>query len=458
MVFLEKYKPDKAFLKMVWLIALPIVLQQTVENLVGLADSVMLSNYNSIGVSAVQVGSQWENISFLFSFGICSGVGIYLSQFFGANDYLNVKKSFGTMIILSLCFASIFVSLAVLIPEAICRFYIDDPMVIKQGANYLSITGISYFFTMISFCFTYSYRSIGKTKITMAISITQVISNVVLNYFLIYGYFGFPELGIIGAAIATLLARIIGCLTYVIFTFKTKQVFIGKFKEMFSLNKEFLYPVLKRITPTVTNEAFFGIGQTLFTKAFGYLGAAAITSVAIADRISSLFFMVVWAVVNSVQAIIGATLGKGDYETAKKYSNWFMGLGFVLSIFLGLGMIITSPILVNTLYTKELSTIKQAATAIMFAYALKIGLRFFNAIIFGFLRCGGDTGYLALLDSVVLYLVGIPLAFISVLVFNLNIVVIVVILQIEQVVRIILAFKRYKQGVWLKNVTTDIKN
>jgi len=131
------------------------------------------------------------------------------------------------------------------------------------------------------------------------------------------------------------------------FTFKTKQVFVGNVKEMFRIDKSFITPVLRRIAPTVTNEAFFGIGQSLYTKAFGYLGAASITAVAIADKISSLLFMVVWAVVSSVQAIVGAKLGEGDYDAAEKYSYWFMGLGLVLSATLGVIMATASTMLVH---------------------------------------------------------------------------------------------------------------
>jgi len=457
MNILKKYKCDTAFLKMVAMIAIPIVLQQMVENLVSLADSIMVSSYSSVGVSAVQIGSQWENISFLFSFGICSGVGIYLAQFFGAKDYVNLKKSFGTMVVLSIGCAIPFILMALLFPREICRFYINDSNVITNGANYLSITGVSYLFTMVSFSFTYSYRSMGKTKITMVISLIQVLSNLIMNYILIYGHFGFPELGIAGAAIATLLARVIGCSIYIIFTFKTKQVFVGNVKKMFQFDKAFITPVLRRIAPTVTNEAFFGIGQSLYTKAFGYLGAASITAVAIADKISSLFFMVVWAVVSSVQAIVGAKLGEGDYATAKKYSYWFMGLGFVLSATLGVIMATSSTMLVHQLYPNEQLMIKETAIAILIAYSIKLFLRFFNSIIFGLLRCGGDTKVLALLDSVILYVVGIPIGFLCVSVFKLDVVTTVVILQMEQVVRIVLAYQRYQSGAWIKNVTKDIE-
>lgn len=134
-----------------------------------------------------------------------------------------------------------------------------------------------------------------------------------------------------------------------------------------------------------------------------------------------------------------------------------MGLGLIVSILLGGLMTITAPMLINILYANESSVVQQAASFILYAYSIKIGLRLFNAVIFGFLRSGGDTKVLALLDSVILYTVGLPLAFLCVLVFKFDIVWTIVIIQLEQVIRIVLAFKRYRSGAWLQNVTADVK-
>lgn len=455
--WISKYKWDKTFFKMVCSIAIPIIFQQLVETFVGLADSVMISGYSAVGVSAVQIGSQWESIASLFSFGICSGVGIYTAQFIGSKDYVNLKKSFGTMIIMSLFVSVPFVLAALIFPQQICAFFIKDPDVIKNGAGYLMITSLSYVFIMISFSYNYTYRCMGKTKVAMYISSATVLLNCILNYILIYGKLGIPALGVSGAACATLFSRAAGSLMYFIYSKKTHQPFIGKFHEMFKLERDFIVPVFRRIAPTVANEAFFGIGQSLYFKAFGMLGAHAITSVAIADRISNLFFMVIWAITSAVQTIVGNQLGRRDFELAKKYANYFMGLGAVTSVILGLGMALGAPLFVEVLYPKEPTVVHNAATAIIMAYSIKICLRLFNSIIFGFLRCGGDTKILAMLDSVILYTVGIPLAFISIGVFHMNIVAAIFIVQIEQVVRIILAFKRYRSGAWIQNVTLDVE-
>ncbi len=454
---IKKYMWDKKFFNMVKLIAIPVILQQIIETIVGLMDSVMVSQYSEIGVGAVQIGLQWETIAFLFSFGICSGIGIYTAQFFGSKDFTNLKKAFGTKMILTVGCSVPFVLLAVLFAKPITGFYIDDPLVIAEGAKYLVISSISYIPVMISFAYNYTYRCLGKTKTSMYISSLSVISNTFFNYVLIFGKFGLPEMGVSGAALATLLARLLSMTIHIIYAKKTNQVFIGSFKEMFSFDKEFVSPIIKRATPTIVNEAMFGIGQTLYVKAYGMIGVAAITSISIADRISGLFFMAVWAVSSSVQAIIGTQLGKKDFETAKKYANYFIGLTTVCTIVLGIGIVVAAPLLVELLYGTQVEVVKDAAIYILMAYAVKLCLRFFNAVIFAFLRAGGDTKFLAFLDSGILYAVGIPLAFTMVYLFkDVSVVLVVLLVQIEQLVRIIIAFKRYKSGLWIKNLTSEV--
>ena len=140
----NKTKLDKSFLSMVATLAIPMILQQLVETFVGLADSMMVSSYSQLGVSAVQVASQWEWVSTSLSFGICSGVGIYVAQFFGSKDYANLKKSFGLMLLLSLLVALPFTLAAVFFPEVICGFYIADKAVIAEASYYLVLTALSY--------------------------------------------------------------------------------------------------------------------------------------------------------------------------------------------------------------------------------------------------------------------------------------------------------------------------
>lgn len=452
----KKVKLNKAFLSMVASLAIPMILQQLVETFVGLADSMMVSSYSQLGVSAVQVASQWEWVSTSLSFGICSGVGIYVAQFFGSKDYANLKKSFGLMLLLSLIVAMPFTLAAVFFPETICGFYIADQAVIREASHYLVLTALSYVFVMISFTYNYTYRCIGKTKVTMYVSSFVVLLNCFLNYLLIFGYMGLPEMGVAGAAMGTLISRALGSVIFFVYSLATHQVFIGKFKEMFTINLATYKPLFIRIFPTVANEGLFGLGQSLFVKAFGMLGATAVASVAIADRISNIFFMVIWAIVSAVQAIIGAELGKNNTQQAQEYASMFMRLSFYTTIILGIGLLVTAFPFVHTLYGNESAMVQEAAAYILMAYALKICLRLFNAVIFGFLRAGGDTKYLAFLDSGILYLVGIPLAFFCVGVLHLNVVMTVVIVQLEQAVRIYLAYRRYKAGYWISNITGDI--
>ncbi|MFQ9871561.1 MAG: MATE family efflux transporter [Oscillospiraceae bacterium] len=246
---------------MVSTIAIPIILQQLVENLVSLADSVMISGYSSIGVSAVQIGSQWESIASLFSFGICSGVGIYTAQFIGSRDMANLKKSFGTMITLSLLVSIPFIALAFIIPKPICGFFIQDAAVVQDGAAYLMITSVSYLFVMISFSYNYTYRCMGKTKVAMYIAGATVL----INCLLIHPHLrkaGASCPGVVGAAVAALLSRALGTLMYGVFPL-SRQPFLGTFAQMFRLDREFCCRFCAGLPPLSPTRPFC-IGRSCF--------------------------------------------------------------------------------------------------------------------------------------------------------------------------------------------------
>ncbi len=448
---------EKEFIHMVGLIAIPIALQQLVETFVSLADSVMVSQYSSIGVSSVQVASQWENIAALLSFGICSGVGIYISQFYGAHKYKELKKSFSMMLLFSVLASLPFVVAGLCIPDMICGFFIKDTQVILGARSYLMITSLSYIFIMISYAFNYALRCIGLTRIPMLISGFTVILNCILNYFFIFGVGFFPEWGIFGAGVASLFSRALGSLLYFIYSLMTHQVYLeDHLRNIFKIDMTFIKPMVKRVWPSMVNEFLFGIGMSLFVKAYALLGAQALTGVSIAERIANIFNVVIWGLVSAVQAIVGAKLGAGDIEMAKEYSKKFMVLGFIASVFLGGLLFSLSYPIVYGLYPNEPNDVKASAMAILWVFSFKIFLRMFNSIFFGFLRAGGDTKVIAILDSGLLYGVGLPLAFLCLGVWHLDIRLAIFMIQLEQVIRIILAYHRYRSGQWLKNVTKEV--
>lgn len=451
----KQYIGTKSFYKKATLLALPLGLQQLVSSCMGIVDSLMVSWINQ--VTAVGTAVQIETLCTAVAWGAIAGTAIFSAQFFGAKDIYNLKRTFGLSVILAFIIGGLWLLIAAIFGKQILSFYINDQVVIENGMLYLKIAMFSYIPTSLSFAFSYIYRSIHKVKVPLIIGIAAMMVNIVVNYILIFGLFGFKSFGIQGAAIGTCLAQTLAVIAHVIYATYTKQVFIGTFKEMFSLDKKFVLPIMKRVQPLIFNELMFGFGSTLFVKAFGVLGTGSMDAYYVGAKLSDLFNAIVTGISNATAVMLGVTLGSSDIEKAKREGDYFVGMAAMLSVFSIIFIFGCSRQLVGIFQLQDPLVVNQAI-AIVKVFSLKIALRMFIVIIFSSLRAGGDSKILTVLDSGLMWLVGLPLAFISVHLFQIqSIALVFVICQLEQIVRVYFGMKRYKKGEWAVNLTKFIK-
>ena len=447
----EKYVAPRDFYSKVAGIAIPLALQSVLSSCMGIVDSLMVSWIGM--VSAVGTATQIESIANVVSFGTVCGTGIFCAQYFGAKDEKNLKRSFGLSLALSVVVATIFFMISTFFGKSILKFYLDDPQIILYGGKYLNIMKYSFLPAMLAFCFNYVYRTIHKAKLSLVITCVSMGTNVILNYLLIFGKLGFPEMGVEGAALATVIAQCTGLVIHIIYAIKTKQPFIGKFSEMFAFDVEFVSKVMRRIIPMIFNELLFGLGNTLFIKAFGTLGRESMDAYYVAIKISDIFFFVIMGLSNANTVITGNALGSGNIEKAKKEGNYFIGIAAVLAVIMSIAIIIFAKPMVM-LFNLQDPNVFMTAVKIVRVFSLKISLRLFIVIVFGALRAGGDSKVLTLLDSGILWTIGLPAAFLCVHVFKFtDIALVFIIIQVEQLVRMILGLIRYKSYKWAVNLT-----
>lgn len=209
---LKKWIAPKDFYKKVFLISVPLALQQLLNSAMGIADSMMVSWIGQ--VTAVGTAAQIENLMMTVGFGVASGAGIFMSQFFGKQDLKSEKKAFGLGVILSLINALVWMAASIFFGRQLMRFYIPDPTVIESALQYLMIAMISYLPGALITMFSFAYRCIQKTHVPMLIGLVSMAVNIVLNYCLIFGHFGFPQMGVQGAALATLIAQTTGLMIF----------------------------------------------------------------------------------------------------------------------------------------------------------------------------------------------------------------------------------------------------
>ncbi len=385
---MNKYIASRDFYKQTAAIAIPLAIQSMLSSCMSIVDTMMVSWIGM--VSPVGTASQVGLMSVIIAFGVISGTGIFSSQFFGAKDYGSFKKSFGLSLVLTSISAMFFFFLCLFFSEELIRFYMDDPTVLEYGTQYLDILKYSFVPTALTFAFTFAYRSTHNTKVPLFISTIAMATNMILNYCLIFGVAFFPEMGVRGAAIATVIAQWTGLAGLAIHAIRTKQPFIGTFTEMFKISRDFARPILKKTAFLVINEGFFTFGTTLFIKAFSELGTASMDAYYVGSKISEIFTFVVNGISSATAVIIGSSLGRKDIDEARRQGDYFLFMAGVLACIFAVVIFTMAKPLVF-IFGIEDPVIFNNSVLIVRVFALKIALRLFTVIIFSSLRAGGDS-------------------------------------------------------------------
>lgn len=447
---LKKYLAPARFYKRMAIVGLPIMIQQMLNSIMGIVDSIMVSSIN--GVSAVGNATQIENLMMTISFGAASGASIFIAQYFGSKDEVHQRKSFFVGVGFTLLIALGMLTLATFFPRTLMRFFIDDVTVIENSLVYLDVVKWSYIPFVITMMFSFAYRSIQKTMVSLGIGIIAMITNVSLNAILIFGLFGFPTLGIQGAAIATLIAHTLSAILHVIYARLTHQPFFSLEVKNMLVESPLIRKISSRAIPLMFNELFFGVGMTLFIRFYGMYGPESLESYYVANQLSMFFFFAIMGVNAASSAILGAILGEGKLEEAKATMHYFYGVGVFLALGLSLLVLILAPWLVS-LYGNGVGQ-PQLAILILRVLSLRLSLRVFNVLIFSALRAGGDAKFLTWLDAGLVWGIGLPLTAFLVLVVKVeSLAVVLLLVQIEQVVRVVIGLMRVSQGRWLMNLT-----
>jgi putative MATE family efflux protein len=451
---IQPYLGTKSFYKKVLLISLPLALQQLLSSAMGIVDTMLVARIGQ--VTAVGTAAQIDTMAIIVAFGAASGAAIFMTQFYGAKDNSRLRKSFGLGLAMTAFVALMFALAAFFFSGPLLRFYINDPAVLASASQYLGIALFGYIPTILMMTFSFAYRSVHKTHVPLVIGTLAMALKIALSYVFIFGMFGFPAMGVRGAALGTVIAQSLGLLTYIVYSYRSNQAFMGKLSEIFGFSKSFVQTILRRSAPLILNETLFAIGTTLYIRFFGILGAKAMESYYVANQIGNLFLFLIQGISTANAAILGAELGSGDLARAKKTGDAFISVAVLFSLILSVTILVSADALVAMFGLHDPVVILQAVLIVR-VFAVRLSLRLFNVIIFATLRAGGDGKFYAFLDSGILWIVGLPTAFFLVSVLHIQSIALVFLLvQVEQLVRVVVGLKRYFAGVWIRNLTLEI--
>ncbi|MBS6509030.1 MAG: MATE family efflux transporter [Paraclostridium bifermentans] len=447
---------NKRFYKLLVSLCIPIIIQNLISTSVNIIDTVMISSLGEASVASIGVANQYFFLFNMTLSGLTGGAGLFISQFFGKNDANNIKKVTGLNVLLGIILGLLFFIPAFIFPKFIIHFFSYDPEVVKLCIQYFSIIAFCYPLIAVSTVFSMGSRSVRNPKLGMICSAVALISNIILNYGLIFGNLGLPALGVRGAAIATVIARFIEFSLLIGYVYIVKKDYVLKFNiaNLKSIDKQFINTFFEKSTPILLNDSGWAIGTVLYSVAYAKAGTSAIAASQIATSTGNFFIMTAVCVAIGASIMLGNELGADNKEVAIDYAKKFSKIVFVVGTLFGLILILNIPVLLKMFSVSD--SLAPDIIKIFAIMGLLMGLKSFNTLlIIGILRSGGDTKYSLFLELGCMWLVSLPLTFIFAI-KGAPIYVLVLLTYSEEIVKFIFGVPRALSKRWVANIVKEI--
>jgi putative MATE family efflux protein len=436
-------------------IGLPIALQQLIMSSLNMVGVVMVGQLGEAPIAAVGLANQIFFLLNLVLFGITSGSAMFTAQLWGKRDIYNIRKVLGLALTLGLITASVFLLIAEVFPEQALSVYSSDPVVIDLGSDYLRIIGFSFILYAISFCYSSVLRSTGDVQTPLIVTITALTLNTFLSYTLIFGKLGLPALGVQGAAIAVLSSRVVECAVLLWLTYRKDSPAAGRINELFRYNRQFARTVLKPVLPVVGNEILWSLGITAYNVVYARLGTESFAAMNIMGSIEQMAFVLFQGIGHACAIMVGNQIGAGEEEQAFRYGARSETLGILGGGLVGLIILACRPFLLS-LYNVS-PQVLDYVYRVLTIMALLLWLRVSNMILYiGIIRSGGDTRFGFLMDGVVIWVVGVPLAFIGAFILHLPVYWVYFLVMSEELTKWVLGLYRFFSHKWIHNLAQTV--
>lgn len=456
---MKKFITDKGFYSTVLRITLPIALQNLITFGVSMADTIMVGRIGDIQISACAQANQPGFVFQMLNFGLAGGATVLASQYWGKKDMQAIKKIFSIVIRITIIAAIILTSIALIFPEGIMKFYIKtdtelDRYVLSEAVSYLKIVALSYVFFGLSLSITFLLRSIEVVKISVLTSTVSFFVNIIFNWMFIFGKLGAPALGIKGAAIGTLIARITECVIILIYFLVIDRKLHYKVTDIFKYDFLMFKDYLKYSLPVVANELMWAVGITLQAAILGKLSSQVLAANSIASVLQQLATLVTFGISSAACVLVGKKIGEGDIEEARSVASTIM----IWSIILGVIGLLTILILRKPfvgVYNIEEDTKRLAEQLLIITSIVVFFVSMSVNSIVGVLRGAGDTKFAFKLEMSTLWFVALPLCAISGFVLKAPIFFTYALLKIDEPIKATIGYIRTTKKSTYKSVTRD---
>ena len=434
-----------------------IALQNLITFAVNLADNIMIGGYSQDALSGVAMVNQIQFLLQMLVLGVGNGIVVLGSQYWGKNELQPIRKVTSAGMLVGILISAAMMLLVFAFPTQALSLLTDEPAVIREGSKYLVIICFSYVLFAITQILLSALRSVETVTIGFVVNLTALFVNITLNYGLIYGKLGMPELGVEGAAIATLSARIVEFLIVIGYVFFVDKKICWRPKNLLHIDKVMFRDYMKVGVPLILTNGVWGLAMSAQTAILGRLGNDTIAANSIATTIFQVVTVVTYASGNASSVIIGKTVGEGDIPRVKAYTKTLQILYLIIGVVTGCVLFLCKDLIIG-LYDVTPAAQNLASRFINVLSLTVIGTSYQCSCLTGIVTGGGDTKFVLINDLIHQWLIVIPAAFLSAFVFHAPLLVTFICLKADQILKCFVAIVKVNRFRWIRVLTRETES
>lgn len=442
----------KLFYRTVFALLIPMALQNLINVGISSIDVIMLGRVGEKVLSGASLGSQVQFIMSLILFGLTSGSSVLIAQYWGKGDKDSIATVFGMAMKMAALVGIFFMVFTEWMPDKIMKIFTNDTEVIAQGVLYLRIVAVSYAISAVTMVYLNTMRGMERIAVATVTYLISMMTNIVVNGLLIFGLFFFPKMGVEGAAIGTLLARIAELLVVIFYNWKKNDVLAFRISFLFRKDKLLFRDFLKYSVPVVFNELMWGAGVSMIAAILGHMGSSAVAANSVAQVVRQLATVVAFGVSSTTAILIGKVIGEGKLDMAKEYGRRFRRLSIITGLIGAAVVLLARPIVMQAFTLSEEARGYLGIMMLIMSYFV-VGQSYNTTLIVGIFRGGGDTLFGLILDVSVMWGISILFGAVGAFVFRLSVPLVYMILLSDEVIKIPITTWRYRTYRWLQDVT-----
>ena len=443
---------DRDFYRRYIALTLTIAAQNVITQAVNLADNIMIGAYSELALSGVALVNQIQFLLQMMVIGAGEGIVVLAARSWGRREIEPIKRASSVGMAIGFGMTTLLWAIVFFAPTFTLRLLTPETAVIAEGIKYMRIVCFTYFFFAVTQILLASMRSVETARIGLWVSVATLFVNVFFNYVLIFGRLGFPSLGIEGAAIATLISRVVETAIMIVYVFFLDRKVKLRPRDYLHIDRETLRAFLRVSLPVIGSGTMWGVAQTVQTAILGHMGQSAIAANSVAATVFQVFSVVCYGSASATAVLVGKLIGEGKAAVIKPYIRALQAMFCVIGISSGALLFFGKDLVLTFYSTLTPETYALAKNLLAILSITLVGTSYQVACTTGIIRGGGDTAFVLINDTIFMWFITIPLAAAAAFIFHLDPVTVFICLKCDQVLKCIPAGLHVNRYKWIKKI------